>query len=122
MSKVLLIDDQDTLRAMVRDILEDWNEALEIEDVDNGFEGLKLLQNGDYDLLICDIMMPDLNGFEVLHAVRKQCPNPEMPILMLTAETEPESIARGVTLGATSYLTKPFNGEELIQCVQALLK
>lgn len=107
---------------MVRDILEEWDDTLAIEDEDNGFTALARLEKEAYDLLICDVKMPKLNGFEVLNAVRQACSNPQMPVIMLTAEADPISIARGATLGATSYLTKPFNSQDLISNVQALLK
>lgn len=120
MKKVLIVDDQDVIREMVRDVLEDWDETLCIDEEDNGFTALARLEKQAYDLLICDVKMPELNGFEVLHAVRTQ--RPELPVIMLTAEADAASIVRGATLGATSYLTKPFNADDLIGHVQALLK
>lgn len=121
MKRVLIIDDQPVLRGLVRDILEDWDYPLYLEEEENGLHAIVNLECRDYDLLICDIMMPEMNGFEVLQKIRNWQWNPNVPILMLTGETDPESIARGAALGATGYLTKPFNSQELREAVQSLL-
>lgn len=121
MKKVLIIDDQPTLRALVRDILENWPEPLHIEEEDNGINAIVNLECRDYDLLICDVKMPEMDGFGVIETMRKWNWNPQVPVIMLTAEADPESIARGAQLGATAYLTKPFNEAELVAAVQNLL-
>ncbi len=122
MKRVLIIDDQPVLRGLVRDILEDWDYPLYIEEEENGLTAIVNLECRDYDLLICDIMMPEMNGFEVVEKIRSWKWNPDVPILMLTGETDPESIARGASLGATAYLTKPFNARELVEAVRGLLQ
>ena len=121
MKRVLIIDDQPVLRGLVRDILENWHEPLYIEEEDNGVDAIVNLECRDYDLLICDVKMPYMDGFEVVKTIRQWTWNPQVPIIMLTAEVDPESVARAIALGATSYLRKPFNEAELIEAVCSFL-
>lgn len=122
MKRVLIIDDHSTLREVVRDILENMDEPLSIEEEENGIDALVNLECRDYDLLICDVKMPEMDGFEVVKTIRSWSWNPQVPVIMLTAERDPDSIARGARLGATSYLTKPFNAAELEEAVRSFLK
>jgi two-component system, sensor histidine kinase and response regulator len=80
------------------------------------------LECRDYDLLICDIKMPEMDGFEVVQKIRNWCWNPQVPVIILSAESDPQSIARGAALGASAYMTKPFNAEELANTARAFLK
>lgn len=121
MKRVLIVEDQPLLRSMVRDILEYWPEQLYIEEEENGLDAIVNLECRDYDLIICDVMMPEMDGFEVVRTVRGGTWNPEVPIILLTAECDELSIVRGLTLGATSYLTKPFNESELVHAAAAFL-
>lgn len=119
--KVLIIDDQASLRGLVRDILENYDENLYIEEEENGINAIVNLECRDYDLLICDVKMPEMDGFEVVKTIRNWTWNPKVPVIMLTAEADPASIARGAVLGATSYLTKPFNEADLLRAVKSLI-
>ena len=119
--KVLIIDDQASLRGLVRDILENYDENLYIEEEENGINAIVNLECRDYDLLICDVKMPEMDGFEVVKTIRNWNWNPKVPVIMLTAEADPASIARGAVLGATSYLTKPFNEADLLKVVKSLI-
>lgn len=121
MKNVLVIDDQETLRLLVCDILEDMDSSLGITQAEDGFVALEKLNSMDFGLVICDVKMPDMDGFEVIRRLRASTRNNQVPVLMLTAEGEPESIAQGVLSGATSYLTKPFNALELTEAVRPLL-
>lgn len=121
MKRVLIIDDQACFRGIVRDILENWSDSLYIEEEENGIDAVINVECRDYDLLICDIKMPEMDGFEVVSKVRRWRWNPQVPILMVTAERDPASIARGVAIGATGYLTKPFNEVDLLDAVRTLL-
>ncbi|MBT9588547.1 response regulator [bacterium] len=121
MKRVLIIDDQACFRGIVRDILENWSEPLYIEEEENGIDAVINVECRDYDLLICDIKMPEMDGFEVVSKVREWRWNPHVPILMLTAERDPASIARGAAIGATGYLTKPFNEVEFLDAVRTML-
>lgn len=103
---------------MVRDILEEWNPPLQIAEAESGREALVYLHSESFDLLICDIKMPEMDGFEVVQYIRAGSLNREVPIILLTAENDSDSIARGAALGATSYLTKPFNESDLVEAVE----
>jgi len=121
MKRILIVDDQPVLRAMVRDILEEWSTPLQVSEAESGPEALVYLQSEPFDLVICDIKMPVMDGFEVVQKIRAGSLNPGLPIILLTAESDPDSIARGASLGATSYLTKPFNETELVEAVEAFV-
>lgn len=116
--RVLIVDDQASIREVIKDVLEDWPVALDIEECENGMEACVNIECRDYDLLICDVKMPVMDGFEVLRRVREDENSKEMPVIMLTAEDQPDSIWRGATLGATSYVTKPFNLDELTEALR----
>ena len=118
MKRVMVIDDQACVRDMVKDILEDWEYPLEVEEAENGMEAWVNLECRDYDLLICDVKMPEMTGFEVLQKIRSLEHLKEMPIVMLTAEADPGSVLNGIQLGATSYVTKPFNLDDLMDALK----
>src|SRR4030095_13390732 len=86
----------------------------------HGEEGLEAALNGAPDLIILDIMLPKMNGFEICRAIRAE--KLEMPILMLTAKGQEEDIVRGLELGADDYITKPFSVRELVVRVQSFLR
>lgn len=121
MKRILIVDDQSVLRAMVRDILEEWTPPLHIQEAEGGPEALVYLERDPFDLVICDIKMPEMDGFEVVQRIRAGSANPDLPVIMLTAEVDPQSIARGAASGATSYLTKPFNESDLVEAVEAFV-
>ena len=121
MKNVLVVDDQETLRLLVCDILEDLDPTLRLSQAENGRIALELLQAQDFDLVICDVKMPEMDGFEVVSKLRSLNRNSNVPVVMLTAEANPESVVQGATSGATSYLTKPFNAEELTEAIRPFL-
>lgn len=118
MKRVLVVDDQSCIRDVIKDILEDWPTKLDVEECENGMEACVNIECRDYDLLICDVKMPVMDGFEVLKRVREVESSRDMPVIMLTAEDQPDSIWMGATLGATSYVTKPFNLDELMEALR----
>jgi two-component system chemotaxis response regulator CheY len=122
MKRVLIIDDHASVRGLVRDILENIYEDLYVEEEENGLYALVNCECRDYDLLICDVNMPEMAGIDLIQALRRSHWSHSVPIIVLSAESDPESIARGVTCGATAYLTKPFNEQELTTTVLGLLK
>lgn len=85
-----------------------------------GFDGLNLVMTGDYDLLILDIMLPEMSGWELLKALRKH--NHQLPVLMLSACSDVEDRVKGLELGADDYLTKPFAFAELLARVRTLMR
>ena len=116
--KILVIEDEKLLAQSIRAVLE--QKGFQVETVYDGETGAEYAKLGVYDLLILDVMMPGLDGFQVAQAVRaSRCP---VPILMLTARSGIEDRIEGLNAGADYYLTKPFDTRELLACVNALLR
>ena len=116
--KILVIEDEKLLAQSIRAVLE--QKGFTVETVYDGETGAEYALLGIYDLLILDVMMPGMDGFEVARAVRaSRCAT---PILMLTARSGIEDRIRGLNAGADYYLTKPFDTRELLACVNALLR
>lgn len=116
--KILIIEDEKMLADSLKSLLE--NKGFEVECVYDGKTGTEYAETGIYDLLILDVMMPEMNGYEVATYVRAhRCAT---PILMLTAKSELEDRIRGLHAGADYYLTKPFDTRELLACIHALLR
>lgn len=116
--KILVIEDEVLLANSLKTLLE--SKGFEVEAVYDGETGEEYAELGVYDLLILDVMMPKMNGYEVARRVRaKRCAT---PILMLTAKSGLEDRIEGLNAGADYYLTKPFDSRELLACVNALLR
>ncbi len=118
MSRVLLIEDNEDLVFGLRNNLEVEGHTVRI--ALDGREGLRLARERTDDLVILDLMLPGLGGFEVLSAIRKN--DPRLPVLILTARGEQEDKVRGLKLGADDYVTKPFGLMEVLARVEALLR
>jgi CRP/FNR family transcriptional regulator, cyclic AMP receptor protein len=120
MKKILLIEDNDDIRENTAEIL-----ALahyKVTTAANGKEGVEMALEHKPDLIICDIMMPVLDGYGVLHAVQKNEEIKNTPFIFLTAKTERSDFRKGMELGADDYITKPFDGTELLNAVDSRLK
>ena len=116
--KILIIEDEKLLADSLRDMLE--NRGFEVEVVYDGESGTQYAELGIYDLLILDVMMPKMDGYQVARQVRRnRC---STPILMLTAKSALEDRIMGLNAGADYYLTKPFDSRELMACINALLR
>ena len=116
--RTLIIEDEKLLADSIEYLLR--SKGFETEAVYDGESGEEYAELGIYDLLILDVMMPGLNGYEVAQRVRaKRCAT---PILMLTAKSELEDRIQGLNAGADYYLTKPFDSRELLACINALLR
>ncbi len=116
--KILIIEDEKILADSIKSLLE--SKGFEAEAVYDGETGKDYAELGVYDLLILDVMMPRMNGYEVARTVRKnRC---STPILMLTAKSSLEDRIEGLNAGADYYLTKPFDSRELLACINALLR
>ncbi len=116
--KILIVEDEVTLADSLKILLE--GKGFEAEVVYNGEDGRNYAELGIYDLIILDVMMPNLNGYEVAKELRsKKC---STPILMLTAKSGLNDRIEGLDSGADYYLTKPFDMRELMACVNALLR
>lgn len=116
--KILVIEDEVLLANSLKTLLE--SKGFEVEAVYDGETGEEYAELGVYDLLILDVMMPKMDGYEVARRVRaKRCAT---PILMLTAKSGLEDRIEGLNAGADYYLTKPFDSRELLACINALLR
>jgi two-component system OmpR family response regulator len=117
MSKILVVDDDPHIRELAAVFLHD--EGFDIEEAADGVEALSILDAVKVDLVVLDIMMPNMDGWELCHQLR-ECD--DFPILMLTAKGETLQKLKGFQLGADDYLVKPFEPLELVARVKALLK
>ncbi len=116
--KILIIEDEKLLAESLKTLLE--TKGFQVEAVYDGETGAEYAELGVYDLLILDVMMPGMNGYEVARKVRaSRCAT---PILMLTARSGLEDRIQGLNAGADYYLTKPFDSRELLACINALLR
>ncbi|MBE6972760.1 MAG: response regulator transcription factor [Ruminococcaceae bacterium] len=116
--KILIIEDEKLLADSLKTLLE--TKGFEAEVVYDGEDGAEYAETGIYDLLIMDVMMPKLNGYQVARQVRAN--RVTTPILMLTAKGEVQDRIEGLNAGADYYLTKPFDNQELLACINALLR
>lgn len=120
MKRILLIEDNIEVRENTSEILSLAN--YEVITAENGKIGVDLAQREKPDLIICDIMMPELDGFGVLHILGKKPETARIPFIFLTAKTEKDDIRKGMTLGADDYLTKPFDDTDLLNAVETRLR
>lgn len=115
--KILVVDDERLIRNVIREYLE--NEKYEVLEAENGFDALRVLETNRVDLIILDIMMPRMDGFETLKEIRK---TKDTPVIMLSAMKEEEDKLSGFNLGVDDYITKPFSPKELVARVKVHLK
>lgn len=120
MKKILLIEDNPDVRESTVDILELAN--YEVITADNGRSGIEQALACKPDLIVCDIMMPVLDGYGVLHILSKNPETAGIPLVFLTAKSEKADMRKGMNLGADDYLTKPFEGMELLDAVESRLQ
>lgn len=117
MTKILLVEDEEKLARFVE--LELTHEGYAVDKAFDGRAGLEMAEGGGYDLLLLDIMLPGLNGLEVLRRFRKSSP---VPVIMLTARDAVMDKVTGLDMGADDYVTKPFSIEELLARIRAALR
>lgn len=117
MSKILIVEDEEKIARFIE--LELCHEGYEVTKVSDGRDGLKLAESGQFDLLLLDIMLPGLNGMEVLRRLRRAS---NMPVIILTARDAVMDRVSGLDLGADDYITKPFFIEELLARIRAVLR
>ena len=118
MSKIIIVDDDPNIRELVRVLLK--NGGFDSCEAVDGRDGLRVITDETPDLAIIDLMMPNMDGYELCRDLRKYHEN--LPVLMLTAMGELPAKVRGFESGADDYLTKPFEGDELLLRVKALLR
>ncbi|MBL8156437.1 MAG: response regulator [Anaerolineae bacterium] len=119
-TRILVIEDADALRKDVLEML--YYEGYEVFGASDGVKGVALARQSSPDLIICDIMMPEMDGYGVLAELREQGAATTVPFIFLTAKTEKSDIRVGMEAGADDYLTKPFTAQELIKSVKRRLE
>jgi two-component system KDP operon response regulator KdpE len=115
--RILVVDDEERMVRFIRMNLE--HDGYQVHEAFNGKQAVQRLRDVTPDLILLDIMMPDLDGFEVLEMIREVS---AVPVIMLTAKGEEDDRVRGLELGADDYVTKPFSPRELVSRVKAVLR
>jgi DNA-binding response OmpR family regulator len=120
MKKIVLIEDNQQVRENTAEILE--LASYNVLTAENGKIGVEMINQELPDLIICDIMMPELDGYGVLHIISKNNQTAKIPLIFLTAKAEREDLRKGMNMGADDYLTKPFDESELLDAVESRLR
>lgn len=118
MYKILIVEDEPDMRLGLKDNLE--FDGYEVDSAENGKDGYEKIIKNNYDLVLMDVMMPEMSGFEVCKQIRKEGIN--VPVILLTAKGEEIDKVRGLEMGADDYITKPFSLRELLARVKAVLR
>lgn len=119
MSKILIIEDEAAIRRVLAKILSEESDTYIVEDAEDGVQGLEKIKNNDYDLVLCDIKMPKMDGVEVLEAVKKI--KPEIPMVMISGHGDMETAIQTMRLGAFDYISKPPDLNRLLNTVRNAL-
>jgi DNA-binding NtrC family response regulator len=119
MSKILIIEDEAAIRRVLTKILSEESDTYIVEDAEDGLQGLEKIKNNDYDLVLCDIKMPKMDGVEVLEAVKKI--KPEIPMVMISGHGDMETAIQTMRLGAFDYISKPPDLNRLLNTVRNAL-
>jgi len=114
--KILVVDDSRAMRAYIRGALTSSSEY-EVDEAASGFEALRLLPRSDYDVVVTDINMPDINGLELIRFIRNSERHRSVPIVIVSTQSSKRDEDRAVELGANSFLPKPFQPEEIARAV-----
>lgn len=120
MKAILIVEDSTTTRAMIRALVDEAGDFETVEAA-TGFEALKKLPMQNFDLIITDINMPDINGLELISFVRGDQRFGHIPLIIVSTEKSEEDRKRGLQLGANAYITKPFKARELQETITSLL-
>lgn len=119
MSKILVIEDEAAIRRVLVKILTEENDAYKVEEAENGVRGLEQIKASDYDLVLCDIKMPKMDGVEVLEAARKE--KPEVPFIMISGHGDLDTAVQTMRMGAFDYISKPPDLNRLLTTVRNAL-
>jgi two-component system chemotaxis response regulator CheY len=129
MLRILVVEDSSSTRALVRAILEDpdfertaGRNGVEVSEAESGFDAMRYLPRGHFDLVVTDINMPDINGLELIQFIRKSPHTKDTPILVISTQAAERDIARGLSLGANAFVAKPFTRDALREACISLLR
>jgi two-component system chemotaxis response regulator CheY len=114
---ILIVEDSTTTRALIRAVIEEMGDFNTVE-AGSGFDALKLLPTQEFDLVITDINMPDINGLELINFMKNNPRYSHLPLIIVSTEKSEEDKKRGMALGAMAYITKPFKAHELQEVIR----
>lgn len=120
MKSILIVEDSATTRALIRAVIEELGD-FNIVEAPTGFEALKLLPTHEFDSILTDINMPDINGLELINFIKNNPRYNHIPLIIVTTERSEEDKKRGLALGANAYVTKPFKAFELQEILRKVL-
>ena len=118
-NKVLVVDDEQIIRTVLRTLLVKW--GYRVSEASDGEQAIEQMLKGNFDLIICDILMPKKDGWQVVQEVRANPKTKNIPIILLTAKNEDPDTLKGYDLGANYYLTKPFTKDQLQYGIELML-
>ena len=121
MQRILIVEDSATMRSLVASSLEDLETPIKIVEAESGFEALRFLPREEFDLVVTDINMPDINGLELVSFIKNNPKYATIPLVIVSTEGSERDRDKGLALGADAYLIKPFDPEALRQVVADLL-
>jgi len=121
LQRILIVEDSATMRSLLASSLEELEIPVKIVEAESGFEALRFLPRDDFDLIVTDINMPDINGLELVSFIRKNEKYAEIPLVIVSTEGSERDRDKGLGLGADAYMVKPFDPEMLRQVVVDLL-
>ena len=119
MPKILIIEDEAAIRRVLKKIIVEENDLYEVEEAEDGLAGIELIKNNDYDLVLCDIKMPKMDGVEVLERTQKI--KPEIPMLMISGHGDLDTAVQTMRMGAFDYISKPPDLNRLLNAVRNAL-
>ena len=121
MQRILIVEDSATMRSLLASTLEDLDVPVKITEASSGFEALRCLPREEYDLVVTDINMPDINGLELVSFVKNNEKYRGIPLVIVSTEGSERDRDKGLGLGADAYLVKPFDPESLREVARDLL-
>ncbi len=119
--KVLLIDDSAVMRLMLKSLLKQYD-FTDVAEAGNGMEGIGILNKGPIDLILLDLHMPELDGLELLRMLKSNAHWRNIPVIIITSDSEKDKLREGMKLGADSYITKPFRNEGLKEAIALAMR
>ncbi|MBN1521211.1 MAG: response regulator [Candidatus Aureabacteria bacterium] len=117
-SQVLIIDDEKDIRALLKEVFE--GEGAEVELAETGSDGFEKMMNSHFDIVLLDLRMPKMDGFEAIRAIRQV--DPLIPIMIITGYATQENIKKCFELGANDYFSKPFDLQQIVRRAEELIK
>ncbi|MBW2315065.1 MAG: response regulator [Deltaproteobacteria bacterium] len=121
MQRILIVEDSETMRALLASTLEELEQPVKISEAASGFDALRCLPREQFDLIVTDINMPDINGLELVSFAKSNDSYRDIPLVIISTEGSERDREKGLSLGADAYLVKPFDPEELREVARELL-